>query len=167
MSAAASQAVPPKREFHEASWELLQIELIDWIYKSDDESLDSLKLERIGFSVGQRLAERYTKERTRFSEHLEMIKFLCKEFWLELYKKQIDNLRTNHRGVFVLHDNKFRWLLKLSSASSAQTKAAAMRYLVFPCGLIRGALANLGVSAEVVAEITALPSCNFTIRIKQ
>lgn len=40
---------------------------------------------------------RYTKERPRFSEHLEAIKFVCKDFWYEVFKKQIDNLKTNHR----------------------------------------------------------------------
>ena len=40
---------------------------------------------------------RYTMERPRFSDHLEAIKFICKDFWSELFKKQIDNLKTNHR----------------------------------------------------------------------
>lgn len=36
-------------------------------------------------------------ERPRFTDHLEAIKFICKDFWSELFKKQIDNLKTNHR----------------------------------------------------------------------
>ena len=32
-----------------------------------------------------------------------------------------------------------------------------------PCGLIRGALANLGVVAVVTAEIAAMPACKFQI----
>jgi len=40
---------------------------------------------------------RYTMERPRFSDHLEAIKFICKDFWSEVFKKQIDNLKTNHR----------------------------------------------------------------------
>jgi len=36
-------------------------------------------------------------ERPRFSDHLEAIKFICKDFWSEIFKKQIDNLKTNHR----------------------------------------------------------------------
>jgi len=115
-----------KREVHEACFELLQIEMIDLICSQSDrmegmdESYEFLKLEKMGFSVGQRLVERYTKERpTRFQDTLEIIKFLCKEFWLEIFKKQIDNLRTNHRGVYVLHDNKFRWIQKISVTSFA------------------------------------------------
>lgn len=40
---------------------------------------------------------RYTMERPRFSDNLEAIKFICKDFWSELFKKQIDNLKTNHK----------------------------------------------------------------------
>ena len=40
---------------------------------------------------------RYTMDRPRFSDHLEAIKFICKDFWSELFKKQIDNLKTNHK----------------------------------------------------------------------
>lgn len=39
-------------------------------------------------------------ERPRFTDHLEAIKFICKDFWSELFKKQIDNLKTNHRVSF-------------------------------------------------------------------
>lgn len=31
-----------------------------------------------------------------------------------MYDKQIDNLRTNHRGVYVLHDNSFRPVGRIS-----------------------------------------------------
>jgi len=39
-------------------------------------------------------------ERPRFTDHLEAIKFICKDFWSELFKKQIDNLKTNHKVSF-------------------------------------------------------------------
>ena len=41
----------------------------------------ALKLEAIGFAVGHRLVERYTRDRPRFSDTLEIIKFICKDFW--------------------------------------------------------------------------------------
>ena len=40
---------------------------------------------------------RYTKDRPRLGDTLEVIKFLCKDFWTAVFKKQVDNLRTNHR----------------------------------------------------------------------
>ncbi|GBG73240.1 hypothetical protein CBR_g12958 [Chara braunii] len=95
-------------------------------------------------------------------------------------------------GVFVLQDNRFRWLTRISvdmpssatipglSSSSfgsseitsprhhqpVRVMSAAGQYLYFPCGLIRGALTNLGVSCTVSAEVSSLPTCSFTIRIK-
>lgn len=39
--------------------------------------------------------------------------------------------------------------------------------LNFPCGLIKGALENLGITSTVQAEVSpAVPSCSFTIKIK-
>ena len=55
------------------------------------------KVEAVGFQVGQRLAERYTKEGPRFTDTLDIIKFICKDFWFEIYRKQIDKLQTNNR----------------------------------------------------------------------
>ena len=52
-----------------------------------------------GFRVGRQLVERYTQNRPRLGEHLDVIKFICKEFWADLFGKTVDNLRTNHRGL--------------------------------------------------------------------
>lgn len=30
-------------------------------------------------------------------EPLDVIKFVCKDFWILIFKKQIDKLQTNHR----------------------------------------------------------------------
>lgn len=67
-----------------------------------------------------------------------MIKFLCKDMWTLVFKKQIDNLKTNHRvrldalherksvltikrqGVYVLTDNTFRPLARMSMSSSSE-----------------------------------------------
>lgn len=79
------------------------------------------------------------------------------------------------QGTFVLQDNKFRWLARMSvdpssdngnsvedsSAPTAENKAAqAMSmHLYFPCGIIRGALSNLGIPCAVSADISNLPAC--------
>ncbi|KAL1833412.1 hypothetical protein DCAR_0103498 [Daucus carota subsp. sativus] len=143
-------------------------------------------IEAIGYQVGHQLSERYTMDRPRFSDHLEAIKFICKDFWSELFKKQIDNLKTNHRGTFVLQDNRFRWLSRVSNpildeasakdpealaqnkAAQAETSAAqaTSMLLYFPCGIIRGALSNLGIPCAVSADISNLPTCSFVVRIK-
>lgn len=55
------------------------------------------RLERLGFRVGQGLSERFSRDRPRFTDDLDVIKFLCKDIWTVVFKKQIDNLKTNHR----------------------------------------------------------------------
>jgi hypothetical protein len=81
------------------------------------------------------------------------------------YCLQIDKLQTNHRGVFVLTDLRFKWLEKYSSDDIASKQAAA-KMLNVPCGIIRGALSNLGLLAIVNADFNNLPACTFNIRIK-
>lgn len=39
--------------------------------------------------------------------------------------------------------------------------------LAFPCGLIRGALANLGVVCVVTAEVTMMPACELLSAVFQ
>ena len=58
---------------------------------------DYSKLERVGFQVGVRVVERLTLEKPRFSDGLEAVKFICKDFWTAVFKKQVDNLKTNHK----------------------------------------------------------------------
>jgi hypothetical protein len=37
------------------------------------------------------------RDRPRFIDTLETVKFLCKDVWTAAWDKQVDNLRTNHR----------------------------------------------------------------------
>jgi hypothetical protein len=55
------------------------------------------KLDTLGYRVGQGLVERFSKDKPRFQDTLDAIKFLCKDLWMIVFKKQIDNLKTNHR----------------------------------------------------------------------
>lgn len=40
---------------------------------------------------------RFTKDCPTFKDDLDIMKFICKDFWNGIYRKQIDNLRTNHQ----------------------------------------------------------------------
>ena len=125
-------------------------------------------MDAVGFRVGQQLAERYTRERAPILEPLDVMKFVCKELWVEVFRKSVDNLRTNHRGTFVLRDTQFRWMGRLGQNLVGQAprlggNELAADYLVLPCGIIRGALAALGLDAAVSADATALPQCDFTV----
>jgi len=101
---------------------------------------------------------------------LEAVKFLCKEFWTEVFRKQIDKLQTNHRGVFVLKDQELKWLKRLPPDEES-ARVGAIRILAFPCGLIRGALGCLGlngavVSCDFLADGRSMASCSFNIKVK-
>jgi hypothetical protein len=108
---------------------------------------------------------RLTKEMPRFKDELDTMKFICTDFWSAIYKKQIDNLRTNHQGVYVLQDNGFRFLTKLSNGK--QYLEVAPRFVAFTCGVIRGSLANLGIACLVTAEVQNMPSCKFHIQVQR
>lgn len=176
--------------------EFLLTEVLRWVEKScqkqakdeDEEShifaaeMAASKLERMGYSVGYRLCERLAQNKTFgaaaagkdpaqavAASQLEAVKFLCKEFWMEVFRKQIDKLQTNHRGVFVLKDMDLRWLTRLPP-NQESARVAAIQMLAFPCGLVRGALANLGIPAVVSCDFLAdganMSACSFNIKIK-
>lgn len=99
----------------------------------------------------------------------------------------MDNLRTNHQvlrtqrylskfhcfilydfcfqGVYVVQDNKFCTLRPLAEGQQFVREAGAL--VAFPCGAVRGALANLNVNAEVTATVETLPAVKFNIHIAQ
>jgi hypothetical protein len=78
------------------------------------------RLETSGYRVGQGLVERFAKDRPRFNDTLDVIKFICKDLWTLVFRKQVDNLKTNHRGVYVLTDNSFRPFARMSTEAGGQ-----------------------------------------------
>ncbi|CAO3633523.1 unnamed protein product [Mucor hiemalis] len=87
----------------ETCMDLFLIEMVDTICRTTTAEADGdsdaifYKLETLGYAVGQRLVERFTKDRPRFVDTLDVVKFICKDLWTIMFKKQIDNLKTNHR----------------------------------------------------------------------
>lgn len=172
--------------------ELLFTEVLNYVERSTppkDESKEqaifakemaAAKMERMGYSVGFRLCERLSQNRTfsasgkdpsmvAAAAQLEAVKFLCKEVWMEVFRKQIDKLQTNHRGVFVLKDLELRWLTRLPP-NQETSRTMAIQMLAFPCGIIRGTLSNLGIPAVVSCDFLAdgqnMAACSFNIKIK-
>ncbi|KAM3462762.1 hypothetical protein NHJ13051_002783 [Beauveria bassiana] len=142
-------------------------------FDDEDEELDAVhyRLETLGYRVGQGLVERFSRDRPRLNDTLDVIKFLCKDLWSLVFGKNIDNLKTNHRheliaakGVYVLTDNVFRPFSRMSTVAGGQAVVRAQPFLWFPCGIVRGALAALGISASVQAEINELPGAVFQIK---
>ncbi|XP_055107172.1 trafficking protein particle complex subunit 6A isoform X2 [Symphalangus syndactylus] len=120
-------------------------------------------LEGMGFRVGQALGERLPRETLAFREELDVLKFLCKDLWVAVFQKQMDSLRTNHQGTYVLQDNSFPLLLPM--ASGLQYLEEAPKFLAFTCGLLHGALCTLGIESVVTASVAALPVCKFQVVI--
>ena len=134
-------------------------------------------LEAVGFRVGYAMVERLIakqhagqaaqqqQQRTpawRPADQLDAVKWVCKDFWTLCFGKTVDHLRTNHRGVFVLHDTNFRPLRHVA-ARAKETTAARLR---IPAGIVEGALAALGTTAsQVNAECAAAPDVTFTVKI--
>lgn len=75
-------------------------------------------MNKLGYNVGFKIAQillMENNESTSISNlstsvlvdnPLEAMKFICRDVWKNLFGKQMDNLRTNHIGTFVLVDNK-------------------------------------------------------------
>ena len=41
--------------------------------------------------------DRLTRDKDRIVETLDIIKFICRVFWKEVFQKQVDKLQTNHK----------------------------------------------------------------------
>uniref|UniRef100_A0A914CST0 Trafficking protein particle complex subunit 6B n=1 Tax=Acrobeloides nanus TaxID=290746 RepID=A0A914CST0_9BILA len=123
------------------------------------------RLEAMGYRVGYALVEKIAKEMPRLVSELEIMKFICKEFWTNTFGKQVDNLRTNHQGIYVIQDNKFFTVASFSEGTQYIEEAAI--YLSLPAGILRGALANLGISCIVIASTEKLPAVKFNVNLNK
>ncbi|KAJ6512205.1 TRAPP complex subunit trs33 [Mycena vitilis] len=151
---------------------------------SADEAEEAVRsrLEAIGLHVGANFTERLCRDRPLFGETLDAIKFICKDIWAACWDKQVDNLRTNHRGVYVLQDNSFKPIARISSwegraeairraklvrdlCHSLSVHSIWLQYAAMPAGIIRGALSRLGFQTTVSPEITSLPQCTFQVKL--
>ncbi|KAL3895845.1 MAG: hypothetical protein SGARI_007330 [Bacillariaceae sp.] len=168
----SQDAAPYQTQVSDAAMELLFAEVLNYVEKSTPPAGDSkeqaifakemaaAKMERMGYSDPSMVAA---------AAQLEAVKFLCKEVWMEVFRKQIDKLQTNHRGVFVLKDLELRWLTRLPP-NQETSRTMAIQMLAFPCGIIRGTLSNLGIPAVVSCDFLAdgqnMAACSFNIKIK-
>ncbi|RAL60871.1 hypothetical protein DID88_010195 [Monilinia fructigena] len=55
-------------------------------------------------------------------------------------------------------------LPRMSTVPGGNAVLRAQPFLYFPCGIIRGALASMGINATVQAETTELPGATFQIK---
>ncbi|KAH9465666.1 hypothetical protein Pst134EA_013549 [Puccinia striiformis f. sp. tritici] len=94
--------------------------------KSELDEAHRIRMDAAGYKVGWSLAERLSKDKPRISkvipDPLEVIKFICKDIWTAMYNKQVDNLRTNHRGIYVIQDHSYRAFLRVSVPKGYETE---------------------------------------------
>ncbi|CAD6199527.1 unnamed protein product [Caenorhabditis auriculariae] len=133
------------------------------IHKAFAHANSETQLETIGFRVGQVLVEKVSKDSPKLVTELEIVKFICKEFWSAVFGKQVDNLRTNHQGVYVVQDNKFTTLRCFPEGT--QYVKSSGRFLALPCGILRGALDSLNIPAIVTATVESIPAVKFQLQI--
>lgn len=132
----------------------------------EEEEALRVRLEAIGVHVGANFAERLCRDRPMFTDTLDAIKFICKDIWTSFWDKQVDNLRTNHRGIYVLQDNSFKPIARISSwEGRADALKKAKIYVAMSSGIIKGALLRMGYSGTVTPELTNLPQCTFQVKL--
>lgn len=93
---------------------------------------------------------------------------ICKEFWVQIFGKQIDRLQTNYAGMYVLKDDIFKPTARipfdLDFASKSPTTLLtalaefdilARPYASYAVGLLRGALSAFGLSLTLAFRFEA------------
>lgn len=115
------------------------------------------RVRNIGFQIGNKITELLVfsnNPNLRFKDMdlLAIMKFICRDVWKQLFGKQIDNLKTNHRGTFYLFDYDYRPIqsFSLESGSAEKELALVKPFLELPIGIIMGVLSSLGYSGEEV-----------------
>ena len=139
---------------------ILSSQLIHELSELTDEDKYNRVIDRvrnIGYQVGNKLSELLiftNNPNLQFKEMdlLLIMKFICRDVWKQLYGKQIDNLKTNHRGTFYLIDYDYQPIREFCIEENALKKELKLvePFLEFPVGIIKGVLASLGYSKEQV-----------------
>jgi len=139
--------------------------------QEDEESVERrlidtrIRFETLGFDIGQRLIERVTYEHSIMQSHLDIIKFICKDFWESIFGKQVNVLKTNRKGLFVLQDSQFPWTYTFSKTNNSSSSKMIEDFALFPCAIISGALSRLGMKCRVSVDVSENPVCTFTVQV--
>uniref|UniRef100_A0A7N6B8I9 Uncharacterized protein n=1 Tax=Anabas testudineus TaxID=64144 RepID=A0A7N6B8I9_ANATE len=93
---------------------------------------------------------RLAKDTAHFKDELDTMKFICKDFWTCVFKKQIDNLRTNHQVIYCTLNKHMRHNTGMypEILTYHMTDDCLSLCSTLTCGLI-----------IVTAEVSVLPAC--------
>ena len=96
------------------------------------------------------------------------MKFLCTEFWKFTFAKSVDNLRTNNAGTFILTDEAFKFIARVSNKDNEgrEFKEKVKCYESFIVGVIRGALINLGYDQPQIQTLIKDARLQLTITVQ-
>lgn len=94
------------KEVSESAFEYLLAEILSLkLQKQQSEDELSIHLEKMGYEVGFRYIEKICPiQKVLSSEHLDIVKFVCKDLWEELFKKKVC-LR-----IYFYHNSYFKYL---------------------------------------------------------
>ena len=150
-------------EIYDSLQELLIYESIEQILAKNKEvkTLQETlaEIENIAKEIGMKIIDLLIRDiQYKFQTQLDTMKFICTEFWKFTFSKQVDNLRTNNVGTFIMTDEAFKFIARVSSSDneSKEFRDKIKCYESFICGLIKGALINLGYEyslPQVVSQI--------------
>ena len=79
------------KEISESAFEYLLAEILSLKpQKQQNEDELSIHLEKMGYEIGYRYIEKICPtQKALSSEHLDIVKFVCKDLWEELFKKKV------------------------------------------------------------------------------
>lgn len=93
---------------------------------------------------------------------LLVMKFICRDVWKQMFGKQMDNLKTNHRGTFYLIDYDYGMIqdfcIETNTLPSQLNEEVITNkelklvepFLELPVGIIKGVLLSLGYPLDEV-----------------
>lgn len=131
----------------------------DDVYKSVKMALD-----RHGYYLGAKIVSRLTLGKGCIWDSNSCVILVCKDIWTYLFGFNASRLQSNGQGTYMILSDQITWINHVSTGlpkgvKDPQKKRQAMSneykmyYLHLIAGIIRGALASLGITAVVTPSI--------------
>ena len=121
-------------------------------------NLNAQKVRSIGNIVGEQLVEINTLSNAPFHDDLSALKYIAKEFWNLLFKKNITSLKTDRKNTYILEDHEFKWIYNVQQDN--------IQYIEFASGLVQGAITSLCGKCDVSVQVE-FPKVTFFIKINK
>ncbi len=92
--------------------------------------------------------------RTLFKESIDYIKYIAVDVWSYVFRTAVEKVKTEYGGKHDLYVKPFEWIAGLSNHDlrSKEYLDKLKLYLTYICGILRGALAAMGLESQVDAE---------------